>query len=553
MKKVSFVLLTVIAMAVIMLGAATIYKSVIKYRDIKFEKERQARVEEVSAVTEAYYEEILDIAKLSTEEIAEYIAENAYVDEDEEIIEVSEDPWEVSESTSPLVYADEEAEHSSDTDGWESGTSEENVDRVAELGTAAVEELNKQNEESDLLDATEKVTDDESEESDDPEEVKDEKSEDKKDGSEKSDDPEAKEHADPEEEIEETEDMNLTLAQRQRLRSSAEETALWVEADKEVLADNEEDFSSYKIACLGDSITEAANLLEIEGYEQYTYPTRLKEMLNCAEVYNFGIGGSSLGRFWYEPFCERYDQIPKDVDIILIMGGTNDGYCMSEEFVGNITERAYRTLYGDVNDLMQGLKNDYPDAEVIFITPMPNLLHDVLRKERENLLPQTVVVNCILELADEYGYEVIDLYNSNFFDSHDAEIVADYIPDSVHPNEKGYELLAQHIAAEIVRLHEAKNVEAKETEIEEEHESRTVIYSRDDEDDEDSDLEDDEEDSDAEDREEDEDSDSKEDINHKSDEKLKKDADSADDKEDSKSKEDDSNSKDSKTVIYERD
>ena len=51
-----------------------------------------------------------------------------------------------------------------------------------------------------------------------------------------------------------------------------------------------------KIACLGDSITAAANLEEEEGYEQYAYPARMQALLGAQEVYNLGIGGSSTGR-----------------------------------------------------------------------------------------------------------------------------------------------------------------------------------------------------------------------------------------------------------------
>ncbi|MCR4989918.1 MAG: hypothetical protein K6A38_03545 [Lachnospiraceae bacterium] len=257
---------------------------------------------------------------------------------------------------------------------------------------------------------------------------------------------------------------DVSLKERQSFRSSEEETQLWIEADNVVLENTKRDYSGLKIACLGDSITEATNLDDLDNYEQYSYPTRLKEVLGAESVVNLGIGGSSLGRYWDQAFCERYTEIPEDTDIIFIMGGDNDGYCLTEDLVGSLEDRSPRTLYGDVDELMRGLKENYPDAKVVFMTPMPNLLHDVLRKERPWLLSQTVVVNCIKELAEEYEFDVIDLYNSNFFDSHDAEIVADYIPDSVHPNEEGYEILARHIAAELIRIEDHKDAVSAEGE-----------------------------------------------------------------------------------------
>ena len=100
---------------------------------------------------------------------------------------------------------------------------------------------------------------------------------------------------------------------------------------------------------------------------------------------------------------------------------------------------------------MRGLREDYPDAEIYFVTPLPNILQDYLMRERDYLLPQSYLVNVILTLAKEYDLHVIDLYNSNILDSHDADIVADYVPDGVHANRAGYRILAEHIAAEVVR------------------------------------------------------------------------------------------------------
>ena len=255
----------------------------------------------------------------------------------------------------------------------------------------------------------------------------------------------------------------MTLAKRRLLRTSSEETAMVNQADREIIADSSIDFSGLKIACLGDSITAAANLEKEENYQQYTYPARLKELLGAEEVYNLGIGGSSIGRYWSDAYVERYREIPEDADIIIVMGGTNDGFSVSDKEFGSLDERAYRTFCGDLDELMRGLREYYPDADIFFVTPLPNILHDYLMRERDYLLPQQQFVDVILKLAKEYDYRVIDLYNSNILDSHDVDIVEDYVPDGVHANIEGYRILAEHFAAELIQYYEDEDGQGLQT------------------------------------------------------------------------------------------
>lgn len=248
----------------------------------------------------------------------------------------------------------------------------------------------------------------------------------------------------------------MSLAQRRELRTSLQETLEVNQSDRERIAENKYDFSGLKIACLGDSITAASNLEKEENYQQYSYPARLKELLGAEEVYNLGIGGSSIGRYWSEPYVERYQEIPEDTDVIIVMGGTNDGFCVSDQEFGNLEERAYRTFCGDLDELMRGLHENYPDAEIFFATPLPNVLQDYLMTERDYLLPQQQFADTILTLAREYDYEVIDLYNSNILDSHDANVVAEYIPDGVHGSHAGYQVMAEHFAAQIIEHYDLR-------------------------------------------------------------------------------------------------
>lgn len=250
--------------------------------------------------------------------------------------------------------------------------------------------------------------------------------------------------------------------ENRKKRGSYEETILQNKSNQEMIRNNGIDFSDKKIVCLGDSITAATNLEDLEDYQQYSYPAYLKEFLGAGSVENLGIGGSSIGRYWENAFVDRYKDIPQDADIILVMGGTNDGFCVSQEEFGTMEEREERTFIGDLDELMRGLKENYPEAEIIFVTPLPNVLHDMLRKERDYLLPQSMIANAMKTLGEEYEIPVIDLYGSNLLDSHDAAVIYNYMPDGVHCNQQGYKVLAGKIAAELISLYEMQEDDIEE-------------------------------------------------------------------------------------------
>ena len=252
----------------------------------------------------------------------------------------------------------------------------------------------------------------------------------------------------------------LFPGEEREICASYENTMKINRQDKKIIADSEVDFSDCKITCLGDSITAASNLDTIENYQSMSYPSQLGEILGAEEVVNLGIGGSSIGRYWENAFVDRYQEIPEDTDVILVMGGTNDGFCASEKELGSLEKREKDTFTGDLDELLFGLQKDYPDAQIVLITPLPNVLHDLLRKSRDYLLPQSAFVRVMKQLGEEHGIPVIDLYNSNFLDTHDAAVIHALMPDGVHGNETGYRMLAQHIAAQLILIEEEKGVEA---------------------------------------------------------------------------------------------
>lgn len=433
MNKVNSFLMMLIAMVAIMLIAVGIDKGYSRYQDVKWEKERVAVYEEARADIEAMQTTIKTLSQ-DPEALSAYIEENQL-----NYVEDAEKPY-----TEEYAKAEDE-KRISDNDAWEGEIWEEDrsgsdvfPDTVSDDGmqTGSISQN--------------AVFDDVS-------------------GNTASDSSISGNFVSGNSISGNTASGNLEFVstvsgltvsgnyeEEKRRCASYEETLKINAADEKTIADNSIDFSDMKIACLGDSLTAAANLEKEDNYEQMTYPYLLRELLGAEEVVNLGIGGSSIGRYWENAFVDRYESIPEDTDLIIVMGGTNDGFCASERELGTLEERKTKTFAGDLDELLRNLKEDYPDAVIVLATPLSNVLHDMLRKERNYLLPQAAFVKMMKRLAEEYEVPVIDLYYSGLLDTHDAAIIHNFMPDGVHGNEEGYRILAQHMAAEIIRLYEGR-------------------------------------------------------------------------------------------------
>ncbi len=256
-------------------------------------------------------------------------------------------------------------------------------------------------------------------------------------------------------------DVAGTLEENEARQSSYDYTMSVNAFDRKVIENNTIDFSDVKITIMGDSITEGSNLSD-EDKPLYNYPTILKQLLGCKEVVNQGIGGSVVSSSASNyAMVDRWYEIPEDSDIIIVFGGTNDCLYMNKWQFGEL-EYDHRmtddTFCGDLDEMCSAMKWKFHDnkddkyVKFIYVNPMSTILNDgVYATDPGNMVPQVSFANAINEIVPSYDFSVIDLYNSNFLNSHDEQINHQFVNDGVHPNIDGYRILAEHLASEIIQ------------------------------------------------------------------------------------------------------
>jgi lysophospholipase L1-like esterase len=196
-----------------------------------------------------------------------------------------------------------------------------------------------------------------------------------------------------------------------------------------------------KITCIGDSITYGNGGSLKEDGTRVSYCDYL-EGYTKEDVINLGIGGAPIGDYWDDSsLILRWEEIPEDSDIILVFAGTND-YFIGE--YGDIDEKEEKTFCGDAYTLLEDIKGKYTDSDIYVVLTYQNEAQ-YWNGYKENDFGK--YMNTLKMFAMELDLNVIDLTNTDFLNSNDAMVKKELIPDSVHPNDKGNEILANMLAA----------------------------------------------------------------------------------------------------------
>ena len=204
-----------------------------------------------------------------------------------------------------------------------------------------------------------------------------------------------------------------------------------------------------KINFLGDSITEGAGT---SSHDKMF--TMLIEREYGAICQNYGIGGTRIARQktpteekWDRDFISRVPEMDNDADIVVVFGGTND-FGHGDAPIGTMSDRTPYTFYGALHCLYTALTEKYPDVPVVILTPLHRLNEDSPKGDNKPAPVGTLkeYVNIIREVAEYYSFPVLDLYKESGLQPKVPVIQQKYIPDGLHPNDAGNEILAHKIA-----------------------------------------------------------------------------------------------------------
>ena len=198
---------------------------------------------------------------------------------------------------------------------------------------------------------------------------------------------------------------------------------------------------------VGDSITAGSGTTK-------TYYRYLEEALDLGSVTAMGVGGSCVSAYsdygtGNQPLINRYQNIPS-ADLIMVFMGTNDyGH---ETPLGTQADTKDATFYGALNTIIPALVAKHTSSKIVFVTSLHRYgfgTSKILGTQfTYDNIPNGVgatlgdYVDALKTVCAKNGVSVIDLHTECTLDPTDAAVRSTYMPDGIHPNAAGHEVIA---------------------------------------------------------------------------------------------------------------
>lgn len=208
---------------------------------------------------------------------------------------------------------------------------------------------------------------------------------------------------------------------------------------------------------LGDSITEGVGISAPDKH----YFDILKKECDLAMVRNYGVSGTRIARqknltgdAWDNDFCKRALEMDNAADIVVVFGGTND-FGHGDAPLGKMSDRDVYTFYGALHTLITKLVEKYPEAEIVFMTPLHRCNEDNHRGDGNKSFDAGTLydyVKAMREVTEYYSIPTLDLFSMSGIQPKIECNRLLYCPDGLHPNDAGHKRIANRLAAFLKNL-----------------------------------------------------------------------------------------------------
>lgn len=204
--------------------------------------------------------------------------------------------------------------------------------------------------------------------------------------------------------------------------------------------------------CLGDSLT-------ADAYVDRRYYDYIAARSENFRVRQYGICGTKIAGTVSDAFCHRYSEM-EQADIITVFGGVND---WGQKGNGGPTplgmekDKTDTTFYGALNLLCSGLREKFPEALLLFMTPFGNGGYPGAYMDKNSFgLTVEDYVDAIIRVCEKYDIPVIDLYRESGISPYDKIQNEIYFLDGMHLNEQGHEKISYVIENAVFRYYDRK-------------------------------------------------------------------------------------------------
>ena len=240
-------------------------------------------------------------------------------------------------------------------------------------------------------------------------------------------------------------------------QNSYEKTLKINELDKKILEAAGCAFPNVKINFVGDSVTEGVGGNQDAEGRQISYVNYVQAALQFGEVHNNGRSGATIAGYNNNDElaigAHEDELFVKDSDITVFYAGLNDFLTDVEVKNFGVLDNGTTGGYcGQLQKIVNPLKTNYPNTLFFFVTAYqtPNTSSTKEYTNFNGIPTLDDYMNPLRTLAQQNGYPIIDLYSIGLMDMHDALTAQNLLADSIHPNDAGYRILGEHIAAEIL-------------------------------------------------------------------------------------------------------